>query len=97
MVPQAQVPRSFPESQSAIFAGSAWVGLAGLLFERQAKALSSPRKYCQRRSSPARPSEMRFGIRIAATDWDLAAPKVQAANADKDRQDFGSESFPFRR
>jgi hypothetical protein len=31
VVPQPQVPRSFPESQSAIFAGSAWAGFAGLL------------------------------------------------------------------
>jgi len=32
VLPQPQVPRSFPENQSAIFAGSAWAGLAGLLF-----------------------------------------------------------------
>jgi hypothetical protein len=38
-----------------------------------------------------------LGVHIAATDWDLSATEVQAATADKDRQDFGSESFPFRR
>ena len=30
-----------------------------------------------------------FGVHIAITDWDLSATEVQAATADKDRQDFG--------
>jgi len=29
------------------------------------------------------------GVHIAITDWDLSATEVQAATADKDRQDFG--------